>query len=250
MRRIAVSLSKGGVGKTTTAVNLGAGLARTGYRVLLVDSDTQAQAGSMLGVRKEGGLSGLVSGQLPPEEAILQARERLWLLTGGSSLAGLKRLISQKEYGGERTLAEALSKVDGHYDYILLDSAPGWDSLTVNVLFYATEILAPVSLEVLTLQGLLQFVQRLQAIQQYNRELQLRYVLPTFLDRRVRKSGEILKQLQAHFGQQLCSPIRYNVRLSEAPGYGQTIFEYAPGSPGAEDYQKLTERIMADDSSR
>lgn len=250
MKKIAVSLSKGGCGKTTTAVNLSAGLARAGYKVLLIDSDTQAQAGSMLGIRKEGGLSGLVSGQIQPEEAILQARERLWLLTGGSSLAGLKRLISQREYGGERTLAEALDRLDGQYDYCLLDSAPGWDSLTVNVLFYATEILAPVSLEVMTLQGLLQFVQRLQAIQKHHQELQLRYVLPTFLDRRVKKSEEILGQLQAHFGPLLCSPIRYNVRLSEAPGHGMSIFEYAPGSPGAQDYQKLTERIMADDTTR
>jgi len=239
MRKLAISLSKGGVGKTTSAVNLAAGLARMGYRVLLVDSDTQAQAGSMLGIRLE-------SGQLPPEEAILQARERLWLLTGGSSLAGLKRLISQKEYGGERTLADALARLDGQYDYVLLDSAPGWDSLTVNVLFYATEILAPVSLEAMTIQGLLHFVQRLQAIQQHRQELQLRYVLPTFLDRRVKKSGEILKQLQAHFSRQLCQPIRYNVRLSEAAGLAKTIFEYAPDSPGAQDYQALTERIAHD----
>ena len=246
MRKLAVSLTKGGVGKTTTCVNLAHGLARMGYQVLLVDTDTQAQAGSMLGLRTEGGLSGLVSGQLQPEQAILQARERLWILTGGSSLAGLKRLISQKDFGGETTLAEALEKVDGQYDYVLLDSAPGWDSLTVNVLFYATEVLAPVSLEVMTLQGLLQFVQRLQAIQKHNQELVLKYVLPTFLDRRVKKSEEILRQLQSHFGQQLCSPIRYNVRLSEAPGYGMSIFEYSPDSPGAQDYQALTERIAQD----
>lgn len=246
MRKIAVSLSKGGCGKTTTAVNLGAGLARAGYQVLLVDTDTQAQAGSMLGIRTEGGLAGLVTGQLQPAEALIQARERLWLLTGGGSLAGLKRLISQKEFGGERTLAEALGRLDGQYDYVLLDSAPGWDSLTVNALFYAEEVLSPVSLEVMTLQGLLTFAQRLQAIQEYHR-LELRYILPTFLDRRVRKSEEILGQLQAHYGPKLCPPIRYNVRLSEAPGYGLTIYEYDASCPGAQDYQTLTERIAADD---
>ena len=85
-----------------------------------------------------------------------------------------------------------------------------------------------------------------RAIQRFHPSLQLRYVLPTFYDRRVRKSLEIQELLAAHYGQQICSPVRYNVRLSEAPGYGQTIYEYAPRSPGAEDYWNLTERIMQD----
>jgi chromosome partitioning protein len=113
-------------------------------------------------------------------------------------------------------------------------------------MFYAQEILTPVSLEVLTLRGLLDFNHNLSTIQKYHPKLTLSYVLPTFMDRRVRKSEEILNQLRVHFGPQLCSPIRYNVRLSEAPGYGQTIYEYSPSSTGAEDYRKLTERIMLD----
>ena len=117
------------------------------------------------------------------------------------------------------------------------------------MLFYASEVLSPVSLEVLTLQGLLDFSLNLLTIQKYHTSLALRYVLPTFLDRRVRKSEEILAQLESHFPEQVCTPIRYNVRLSEAPGYGQTIFEYAPHSPGAEDYRLLTERILADGRS-
>lgn len=246
MRKLAVSLSKGGVGKTTTAVNLAAGLARAGYRVLLVDTDSQGQAGRMLGMRPEAGLAEFVSEEASPQEAIVQARERLWLLAGGSSLAGLKRMIARQDFGGERTLAGAMAQLDGHYDYIILDAAPGWDSLTVNVLFYAQEVLSPVSLEVMTLEGLTQFIQQVQAIQEFYQELELRYILPTFLDRRVKKSEEILRQLRAYFGQQLCQPIRYNVRLSEAPGLGKTIFEYAPKSAGAEDYQKLTERIARD----
>ena len=106
--------------------------------------------------------------------------------------------------------------------------------------------MAPVSLEIMTLQGLLDFSKSLAAIQRYRHDLVLRYVLSTFLDRRVRKSDEILAQLRTHYPQQLCDPIRYSVRLSEAPGYGQTIFEYAPSSPGAEDYRKLVERISQD----
>ena len=249
MRKIAVSLSKGGVGKTTTAVNLGAGLAKMGYRVLLVDTDTQGQAGSMLGLAPAAGLAEFVSGDLPPQRAIQRARDRLWLLAGGDSLAGLKRVIAQQQYGGERTLARALASLDSQYDYVILDSAPGWDSLSINVLFYATEVLAPVSLEVMTLQGLVQFANRVEALQEFHPDIRLKYVLPTFLDRRVKKSEEILGQLQAYYGPELCQPIRYNVRLSEAPGLGRTIYEYDPTCPGAEDYQKLTERIARDATS-
>lgn len=246
MRKIAVALSKGGVGKTTTAVNLAAGLALAGQRVLLIDGDTQGQAGKALGLQPPPGLAELITGELPAAQCLVHARDGLWLLGGGKGLAGLKRLIARKDFGGERTLAEGLSGLEGQYDYVILDTAPGWDVLTVNVLFYANEVLAPVSLEVLTLQGLLEFKQSLTAIQRYQNDLELRYVLPTFMDRRVRKSQEIMNQLTIYFDHQLCAPIRYNVRLSEAPGYKQTIFEYASRSPGAEDYRKLTERILQD----
>jgi len=244
MPKIAVSLTKGGVGKTTTAVNLTAGLAMAGCTVLLVDTDTQGQAAKALGIEPETGLAQVVSGDCGPESAIVEARERLWLLGGGRALAGVKRVIDRKEFAGERVLAEALSPIDGRYDFVIIDTPPGWDPLSINVLFYADEVLAPVSLEVLTIRGLIDFAQSVEAIRQYRTALQLKYVLPTFYDRRVKKSEELLGQLQRHYTERLCPPIRYNVRLSEAPGFGQTIFEYAPRSPGAEDYQALTERVM------
>jgi chromosome partitioning protein len=244
MRRLAIALSKGGVGKSTTAVSLAAGLARVNARVLLVDTDTQGQVAGMLGVQPPGGLAELLAGEQRSEEAIIEARERLWLLAGGRALAGIKRLIDRKDFGGEQTLGEALGPLEDRYDYVILDTAPGWDVLSVNVLFYAAEVLAPIALEVLSLQSLLEFRKSLVAIQRYNPDLTLRYVVPTFLDRRVKKSLELLTQLESHFPAQLCTPIRYNVRLSEAPGYGQTIFEYAPESAGAKDYQHLIERIL------
>lgn len=246
MRKIAVSLSKGGVGKTTTAVNLSAGLAREGYKVLLVDTDTQGQTSRALGVKSNAGLAELILGEVKPEEAIVEARERLYLLAGGRSLAGIKRAIDRKDFGGEKTLSEGLDHIDDQYDFIILDTSPGWDSLTVNVLFYTDEILAPVSMEILTLTGLLDFQQSIEAIQKYREDLQIRYILPTFFDKRVKKSEEILQQLQSFYGDKVCDPIRYSVRLSEAPGFGQDIYEYSPASAGSEDYKSLVRRISKD----
>jgi len=249
MRKIAIALSKGGVGKTTTAINLAAGLARAKQRVLVVDLDTQGQVAKALGLQPAAGLAEMVMEGLAPEQVLVEARNGIWLLEGGRGLSGLKRVIARKDYGGEQTLAEAMTSLDGHYDVVLLDTAPAWDTLAVNALFYAKEILIPVSLEVMALQGLMEFIRSLAPIQKYRSDLVLRYVLPTFLDRRVKKSEEILGQLMTRYAGLVCDPIRYSVRLSEAPGYGQTIFEYAPRSPGAEDYQKLAERILNDGGS-
>jgi len=247
MKRIAIALSKGGVGKTTTAVNLADGLARSGKSVLMLDLDTQGQVAKALGIKANIGLAEFITGEASFEDSSIQARQNLWVLAGGRSMAGLKRLITRKDYGGEQTLTEGLKALDQKFDYAILDTAPGWDSLTVNALFYVEDVLAPVSLEVMTLQGLMDFSQSMSSIQKYHPDLTLKYILPTFFDRRVKKSAEILQQLESYFGERVCPPIRYNVRLSEAPGYGQTIFEYANNSPGAQDYQTLTERILNDE---
>lgn len=247
MKKIAVALSKGGVGKTTTAVNLAAGLALAQKTVLIVDVDAQGQVGRSLGLSPNVGLAEVVNGEVSLDTACQPARNNLWLLAGGHSMVGLKRLITRQDFGGERTLAEALQAADGRFEYVIVDTSPGWDAVTINILFYVEEVLSPVSLEVMTMQGLMDFSRSISSIQKYRPTLTLKYVLPTFYDRRVRKSEEIMKQLQAHFRERICNPVRYNVRLSEAPGYGQTIFEYAPSSPGAADYKTLTERILADE---
>jgi chromosome partitioning protein len=247
MRKIAVALSKGGVGKTTTAVNLSAGLADLGARVLLVDLDTQGQVANALGVKPKSGLSNLVTSTSTPDEAIIQARDRLWLLAGGRDLVGLKREIARKDFGGERTVGDTLEQFDGQYDYIILDTAPGWDTLTINALFYVNEVIAPVALEAMALQGLREFGVSMAAIQRYHKDLALRYILPTFMDGRVKKSQEIYEKLLERYDDNVCEPIRYNVKLSEAPGLGKTIFEHAPRSPGANGYYALVARVVGDE---
>ncbi len=243
VRKLAISLSKGGVGKTTTAVNLANGLSLAGYKVLLIDTDTQGQAAFMLGAKPSAGLTELVTNELAPEECLFQARDDLWLLAGGKSLAGVKRVIDRKDFGGEMTLAEKIAPIESQFDYVIVDTSPGWDPLIVNVLFYVNEILIPVSLEVMTLQGLVEFLKSISSIQKYQPELGLKYILPTFLDKRVKNTTGILQKLEELYGDHVCKPIRYNVRLTEAPAYGQTIYEFAPGSNGASDYRDLIRKI-------
>lgn len=245
-RTIGVIISKGGVGKTTTAVNLSAGLALSGFRVLLVDTDTQGQDGYMLGIKPEAGLSEYLMGEVELEAAVVKARDNLWVLAGGKSLAGVKRMIDRKDFGGERMLAEALEPLEDNFDYIIVDTSPGWDPISVNVLFYVKEILIPVSLEVMSLHGLMEFMKSLSSIQKYRKEVMLKYVLPTFLDRRINSPIRLLKTLNELYGEHICKPIRYNVSFSEAPAYGQTIYEFAPGSNGTEDYRELVRRVADD----
>ena len=141
----------------------------------------------------------MVLQEATPEEAIVEARDRLYLLAGGPSLAGVKRMIARQDYGGEYTLAKALASLEGKYRFVVLDTAPSWDTLNVATFFYATEVLIPVSLETMALQALVQFIQKLDDIQTYRPELHLRAILPTFFDRRVRQSEEILTQLKTYY---------------------------------------------------
>lgn len=247
-RKISVSLSKGGVGKTTTSVNLSAGLALAGFKVLLIDTDTQGQSAYNLGKRPSAGLTELLTGELSAQEATIEARKNLWLLAGGRSLAGVKRIIDKKSIGQEWTLSEALTGVDQQYDFVIIDTSPGWDSLTINVMFYVTEVLVPIALEAMPYQGLSEFIKSLSSIHKYRKEVALKYIVPTFMDTRVKHPQEIFKKLKQLYSEFICKPIRYNENFSEAPSYGKTIFEYAPGCNGALDYKELIRRVAQDES--
>ena len=233
------------MGKTTTAVNLGAGLAMRGDSVLLVDLDTQGHVGRALGVSPPHSLYDVLDKNLPAGQAISRARPRLDLLAGGRLLARTKKTIASLPFGGEHVLSERLGEL-AQYDYVILDTAPSWDVLNVNALFYAHEVLLPISMEALAIYGMADFLESIKGVRRYNPSVHLKYVLPTFFDRRVRKSSEILQQLLDHFQRTVLPPIRYNVDLSECPAHGRTIFEYAPRSRGSKDYARLVERIAHD----
>jgi chromosome partitioning protein len=247
MRIIAVAMTKGGVGKTTTAINVAHGLALRGRRVLLVDTDTQGQCAKALGIRPDYTLAEVLTSQVNATEAALKARENLHLIASDFHLSGPVLGIARRQHDGHAVLGEALAVVAGRYDYVIVDVAPGFDPLAINVFAYVQELIGPVALEPAAMVGVLDFVRHLDRISRHNPELNFRYVLPTFLDTRSRQPAEMLAQLRDHFGPSVCRPIRVNVQLAEAFGWHQTIFEYAPSSRGAADYSVLVDRIVADE---
>ena len=245
-RRIVVSLLKGGVAKSETAVNLAHGMAKAGLRVLLVDTDVQAQCNDMLGATPTKGLADVISGWTNAQGGLFQARDNLWLLAGGNDLAAVKMEIARREMAPEAVLDETLAQYEGQFDAMVIDTAPGWDTLLVNALYCSREVLSPVSMEPVALSGLIRFEERLEIIKKYNKDLALKWIVPTFVDGRVKKSGEILGQLRERYGDMVATPIKYSVKLSEAPAFGKTIYEYDPKGPGAQAYQELTQRVMKD----
>ena len=257
MRKLAVAMAKGGVGKTTTAVNLAHGLAILGKRVLLVDCDTQGQVAKFLGAKPEYGLYEFITRKdkngktISRNSTLYQSRQNLWILAGGIRLVELKNWLGEQPRETRQTiLGHQLVPQQGSLDFMIFDCAPGWDVLSVNILMAANQVFCPVALQGPSLEGLKTFFKYLQSAQKLNADLRLEYILPTMFDRRTRQSYEILKQIQKYFARQICDPIHYNVRLSEAPFRGQTIFEYEARSSGALDYQRLIRRVLENGSQQ
>lgn len=245
MRKVVVANFKGGVGKTACAVNLAVGFAREGKRVLLVDNDSQFNATDALGVdgQSTSGTYGLIVDSASPPDVMVEVEENLWMVPSSRALAGVDSWLAMQTRR-EEILRKRLRDVEG-FDFVILDTAPAFSLLNLNALSYANEVWLPVNMEYLALQGVRQMMDNLSIVtEEIEHEVSIRYVIPMFVDRRNSKTQAILDALYESFDSKVTTPIRTNVRLSEAPSYHQSIFDYAPSSAGAEDFRTLTQRIL------
>jgi chromosome partitioning protein len=244
---------KGGVGKTTTTINLGAYLAKFGQRVLVVDLDPQANATSCLGVDKLTVLGGTYEALLGDTQTasyiLLNERLRLSLLPASPSLAGAEVELVD-ELARETRLKKALEPLHSRYDYILIDCPPSLGLLTVNGLVAARDgVIVPVQCEYLALEGLGQLTQTIQRVRSaLFPELKVRGVALTMFDNRTNLSTDVVTEVNKHFPNQVFkSIVPRSVRLAEAPSYGLPISEYAPGSVGAVAYEALAKELLKGD---
>ncbi|MBN1484223.1 MAG: AAA family ATPase [Chloroflexia bacterium] len=249
MRKIAVVNFKGGTGKTTTVVNVGAGLAKQGQRVLLIDVDAQGSLSLSLGVSSTHTLSQALTHEITISECITKARKNLYLIPSDNSLLQAQRALAQYTEW-QHALGSLLRELENEFDWILLDCAASITLLNINALTYANEIFIPTQVEYLSLAGLNQVLENLARIRSPNRprdqvtDLGITLILPTMYDMRKRVSRQLLQELRETYGRRVAHPIRINVRLSEAPSFQQTIFEYAPTSRGSFDYSRLVDLLL------
>lgn len=241
---------KGGVAKTTTAVNLGAYLAAAGRRVLVIDTDAQGNATTSLGVNPRElnvSLYNVLIDKVPIQQALtLTERVGLDLIPASTDLAGaeveMARLMAR-----ERLLERAIQPIINQYDYILIDDPPSLGLLTINGLAAAHGVVIPVQCEYLALEGLSLLLGTIQQVRDVlNERLTITGVLLTMYDGRTNLGQQVVQEVQSHFPDKVYRTIiPRNVRLSEAPSYGQTILSYAPHSAGALAYEALATEFLA-----
>jgi chromosome partitioning protein len=244
-RRMAIFNHKGGTGKTTTSVSVAAGLAMRGYRVLLVDTDSQGNVGVSLGVKAEKTLYHCLVMGLRPQDVAVKVRENLDVLPSNETLAAAELYLAGRQ-NRDRILRDRLAAAAAHYDVILLDCSPSLSLLNQNALVFAEGILVPVACDFLSLVGVRQVIKTVKNVNSLlHHPVQIHGVLPTFYDARARICRDAWGTLKEHFGDRCFQPIRSATRIKEAPAQGKTIFELAPDSNAARDYQQVVERLVS-----
>ena len=248
-RVIALANQKGGVGKTTSSVNLAAALARLGKKVLLIDLDPQGNATVAIGVDKddlEQSVFEVLVGDCKAKQAIVTVEQAgLDLIPANGDLTAAEVALLEEDMGPKR-LRKTLKKVRDNYDVVLIDCPPTLNMLTINALTAADGILVPVQCEFFALEGLSALMDTIETVQeQLNATLHIDGLLRTMHDRRNNLANDVSNQLVTHFGMKVLQTIiPRNVRLAEAPSYGESILDYDPSSNGAIAYLALANELI------
>ena len=243
-RVISISNHKGGVGKTTSAINIGAGLNRLGKKVLLIDLDPQANLSQSLGlIDQERTIYGAIRGEYKLEP--IQVVKGLDIIPSTLDLSGAEVELSG-EAGREYILRELIEPIRASYDFILIDSPPSLGLLTINAFTASDEVFIPLQAQYLALQGLTKLLEIIEKIKKrLNKELRVGGVIVTQYDNRKVLNRDVVATIQAHFKNEVFkTKVRDNIALAEAPSQGLDIFRYSPKSYGAEDYLSLSKEIV------
>lgn len=248
MAIIAIINQKGGTGKTTTAINLGSALSSLKKKVLLIDLDPQANLTYAFGINSPNGSMVEVLQGKETLQAILVKREGLFIAPSSISLADIEVSLVNK-IGRERVLKDHLKGIRD-YDYVFIDSPPSLSVLTINALNAAQEVLIPLEMEILSLQGLAQLLETINEVRQVlNKGLKVKGIIPSMYDARRRLSNEVLKETEKKFKENIFKTvIRENVKIAEAPSFAKSVLTYAPSSHGAEDYRALAKEFIKEET--
>lgn len=248
-RKIALANQKGGVGKTTTAINLTAYLADFGYRVLVIDFDPQGNTTSGFGIDKQAvqlSSYNLIIDNVSIDQVILPTRiSNLDVIPASIALAGAEVELVQV-MAREQMLKEALAPIEDRYHFILIDCPPSLGLLTINALSAADSVLVPIQCEYFALEGLTQLMNTMNLVQKrLNPALEIEGVVLTMYDGRTNLSNQVVGEVQRHFTNKVYrTVIPRSIRLGEAPSYGQTIVEYAPQSSAGKAYRSLAQEVI------